>query len=154
MNERKWRRPSAALVVAMISLFVALGGTAGAVVTAAVPLAKRALMADNARKVGGQTATQIAAQAAQQPGPASTAAGLVTVKTGTWSLGPDAQGDFTVTCDAGQKAVGGGWDDPSGWAHAWDDRPTSDGSGWRVFMTTASSAPGAQSGGLYAVCLR
>ena len=31
----------AALVVAMIALFVALGGTAGAVVTAAVPLAKR-----------------------------------------------------------------------------------------------------------------
>ena len=47
------KRPSAALIVAMIALFVALGGTAGAVVTAAVPLAKRALIADNAKKLNG-----------------------------------------------------------------------------------------------------
>lgn len=154
MNERGSRRSTAALVVAMISLFVALGGTAGAVVTAAVPLAKRALVADNAKKLGGQSAAQIAEQAAAQPGPASTAAGLVTVKTGTWSLGPNAQGDFTVTCDSGQKALGGGWDDPGGWAHAWDDRPASDGTGWRMFITMSSNAPGTQTGGLYALCLR
>ena len=52
MNLRM-KRPSPAFVVAMVALFVALGGTAGAVVTAAVPLAKRALVADNAKKVGG-----------------------------------------------------------------------------------------------------
>ena len=52
MNAWK-KRPSAAFVVAMIALFVALGGTAGAVVSAAVPLAKRALVADNAKKLGG-----------------------------------------------------------------------------------------------------
>jgi hypothetical protein len=158
MNERKTMRPSAALVVATISLFVALSGTAGAVVSAAVPLAKRALVADNAKKLGGQTAAQIATQAATkaaaQPGPASTAAGLVVLKTGTWSLGPDGENDFTVTCDAGQKAVGGGWEDPGGWTHSWDDRPTSDGSGWRIYLTTGAGAPGSQSGGLYAVCLR
>ena len=51
MNGLKKRRPSPALVVATIALFVALGGSAGAVVTAAVPLAKRALVADNAKKV-------------------------------------------------------------------------------------------------------
>ena len=55
MNLRM-KRPSPAFVVAMVALFVALGGTAGAVVTAAVPLAKRALVADNAKKVGGLTA--------------------------------------------------------------------------------------------------
>ena len=42
MNALKMKRPSPAFVVAMVALFVALGGTAGAVVNAAVPLAKRA----------------------------------------------------------------------------------------------------------------
>ena len=154
MNGLKMRRPTPALVIAMIALFVALGGTAGAVVTAAVPLAKRALVADNAKKVGGQTPAQIAQQAAAQPGPASTAAGLVTVKTGSWSNSAGSGNDFTVACDSGQKVVGGGWDDPAGWSHSWDDRPTSDGAGWHVYVSTGDSAPGSQSGGLYAVCLR
>ena len=158
MNERSSKRSTAALVVAMLSFFVALSGTAGAVVSAAVPLAKRALVADNAKKVAGQTPAQIAQQAAQQaaaqPGPASTAAGLVTVKTGSWSNGAGSGNDFTVTCDTGQKAVGGGWDDPAGWSHSWDDRPTSDGAGWHIYVSTGPSAPGTQSGGLYAVCLR
>ena len=162
MNVRRMKRPSPALVVATVALFVALGGTAGAVVTAAVPLAKRALTADNAKKLGGQTSSQIVSQAASQavfqasqaPGPASTAAGLVAIKRGTWSLGPDGNADFTVTCDSGQKAIGGGWDDPSGWAHSWDDRPTGDGTGWAMYITVDNGAPGAQSGGLYAVCLK
>jgi len=154
MNGWKAKRPSPALVVATVALFVALGGTAGAVASQAVPLAKRALVADNAKKLGGQTSQQIAEQAAQLPGPASSAAGLVSIKTATWSLGPSGNADFTVTCDAGLKAVGGGWDDPQGWAHAWDDRPTADGSGWRVYVSVPSNAPGGQSGGLYAVCIR
>ena len=58
-----------------------------------------------------------------------------------------------VSCDAGQKAIGGGWDDPGGWAHGWDDRAAPDGTGWRLYLTT-DNAPGTQSGGLYAVCLR
>jgi hypothetical protein len=157
------KRPSPAFVVAMIALSVALGGTAGAVVTAAVPLAKRALTADkakvatvaeNAKKLGGQTSQQIVSQASQLPGPASSAAGLVTIKTGTWSLAPDGQSDFAVVCDSPQKAIAGGWDDQSGWAHAWDDRPTSDGNGWRMYMTVSAGAPGPQSGGLYAVCIK
>jgi hypothetical protein len=154
MNVQQMKRPSPAFVVAMIALFVALGGTAGAVVAQAVPLAKRALVADNAKKIGGQTASQIVSQASQAPGPASSAAGLVVIKSGTWSLGPDGNADFMVTCDSGQKAIGGGWDDPSGWAHAWDDRPTPDGTGWRMYISVSDTAPGTQSGGLYAVCLR
>jgi hypothetical protein len=148
------KRPSPAFVVAMIALFVALGGTAGAVAVQAVPLAKRALTADNAKKLGGQTQSQLVSQAASLPGPASTAAGLVSIKIGTWSLGPTGAADFTVTCDSGQKAIGGGWDDPQGWTHAWDDRPSADGSGWKVYLTVSDSAPSSQSGGLYAVCLR
>ena len=89
MNVTRIKRPSPAFVVAMIALFVALGGTAGAVATQAVPLAKRALVAENAKKLGGQTVAQIAAQATAKavrqspaaPGPASTAAGLVVIKT-------------------------------------------------------------------------
>ncbi len=49
MDSRRTRRPSPALVVAVIALFVALGGTADAVISAAVPLAKRALVADKAK---------------------------------------------------------------------------------------------------------
>src|SRR6188508_3818949 len=111
------KRPSAALVVAMLALFVALGGTAGAVVTAAVPLAKRALVADNAKKVGGQTAAQVAAQGAKAavalspPGAreASTAVGLVSTKSQTGQLGPGAAQAFQVVCDTGQKVLSGGF---------------------------------------------
>ncbi len=50
---RKLRLPSPAMAVALAALFVALSGTA---VAAGVPaLAKRALVADNAKKLGGQT---------------------------------------------------------------------------------------------------
>ena len=95
---RKFRLPSPAMAVALAALFVGLSGTA---VAAGVPaLAKRALVADNAKKLGGQTSAQLlatantaakasataaATAAAQQPGPASTAVGLVTVKTAPFS---------------------------------------------------------------------
>ncbi len=70
----------------MLALFIALSGTA--VAAGIVPLAKRALnadkakQADNAKKVGGQTAAAIITQAAQTPGPAGTAAGLVSTQAG------------------------------------------------------------------------
>jgi len=171
MNVRRMKRPSPALVVAMVALFVALGGTAGAVVTAAVPLAKRALtadkaktalVADNAKKLGGQTSSQIASQAAEQavskasqvPGPASTAAGLVAIKTGTWSLNPRGGGNFTVMCDAGQRVVAGGWADPGDYSSSYQSLPTGDGSGWTTNIWTSGSAPGAQSGTIYAICIK
>jgi hypothetical protein len=151
------------MAVALAALFVALSGTA---VAAGVPgLAKRALVADNAKKLGGQSPSALlatakqaaeasASAAAQQPGPASTAAGLVSVKTGSWNLNPNSEADFTIACDAGAKAVGGGWDDPRGFGHGWDSRPSADGSSWRVYITMSANAPGGQSGTLYAVCLK
>jgi hypothetical protein len=167
------RPPSPAMAVALVALFVALSGTAFAVGNAVVPLAKRALTADNAKvanlakkatiagnaqKLGGQDAAALArqavAQASQAPGPASTAAGLITVKTATWSVGPGNENDFVVACDAGQKAVAGGWEDASGWAHPWDTRPTADGTGWHTLVSVASEAPGPQSGTVYAICLK
>jgi hypothetical protein len=171
------RPPSPAMAVALVALFVALSGTAFAVGSAIVPLAKRALTADNAKvanlakeatvadsakKLGTQNAaalvqqavSQALAQASKAPGPASTAAGLVTVKTAPWSVGAGAGGEFVATCDAGQKAVAGGWEDPGGWGHPWDTRPTPDGTGWRTWVTVSSQAPGTQSGTVYAICLK
>jgi len=149
------RRLSPAFVVAMIALFVALGGTAGAVATQAVPLAKRALTADNAKKLGGRTSAQIvsqAARAAQAPGPASTASGLVTVKTAPFALPAGEQGEFSATCDAGQKAVGGGYDNPAGTAFSFDTRPTSNGGAWSVYLVASDAS--AAIGSVFAVCLR
>jgi hypothetical protein len=147
------KRPSAGLVVAMIALFVALGGTAGAVVTAAVPLAKRALVADNAKKLAGQTPSQIVSQAASAPGPASTAAGLVSVKTAPFALSANGQGSFTATCDAGQKAIGGGYANPVGTAFSVDTGPTSDGSGWTIYLLEGSGNSVA-AGLIQAICLK
>jgi hypothetical protein len=111
------RRPSTALVIAMIALFVALGGTAGAVVTAAVPLAKRALVADNAKKLEGKSAAQIGAAAAaaalsQSPAgarPASSTAGLTVIKSVSAGSVPSATiHEMQISCDSGQTAVAGG----------------------------------------------
>jgi hypothetical protein len=122
---RKFRLPSPALVVACVALFVALVGTATAVTVATVPpLAKRALVAENSKRLGGKTTAQLlvttkaqadqAAKAAAQaaasaPGPASTTAGLTSIK--TLSLGglpPGAVATRQVACDPGQTAIGGG----------------------------------------------
>jgi hypothetical protein len=146
------RRLTPAFVVALIALFVALGGTAGAVATQAVPLAKRALTADNAKKLGGQTSAQIAARAAQAPGPASSANGLVTVKTAPFALPAGDQGEFSATCDAGQKAIGGGYDNPAGTAFSFDTRPTSNGTSWSVYLVADDSS--AAIGSVFAVCLK
>ncbi len=102
------------MVVALIALFVALTGSANAISDAVVPLAKRALVSDNAKKLNGQTASAIAAQAANaasdKPGPASSAAGLVVLK--SQSAGQIPANDFkelgTLSCDSGQKIMGGG----------------------------------------------
>jgi hypothetical protein len=147
-------RLSPAMVVALLALFVALSGTA--VAAGIVPLAKRALVADNAKKVGGSSLAQLTAaaqQAASQPGPASTANSLITIKTAPWSLNGGAQNNFTTPCDAGQKAISGGFDNPSGDALGFDTRPTADGSGWQLYLVNLSSSAGA-SGTVYAVCLK
>jgi hypothetical protein len=183
---RKLCRPSPALVVASLALFVALTGTA--VSAGIVPLAKRARVADNAKKLGGKTRAQIVAtpgpattlggktadeiaatpgpadtlngksadQIAATPGPASTAAGLVTERTAAWSLGPDAEGDFAVSCASGEKVVGGGYDDSTlGNAPALvlESRPSADATAWRVYLANLSSS-NTSSGAVFALCLK
>ena len=75
------------------------------------------------------------------------------MKTVSWTLNPGQESDFTATCDPGQKAISGGFDDPQGSALSADTRPTPDGGSWRVYLFDLSSTAGA-SGSVYAVCLR
>jgi hypothetical protein len=159
MNALRLKRPSPAFVVAMVALFVALGGTAGAVVTQAVPLAKRALLADNAKKVGGQTPSQIVSQAARQaalsPGPASTAAGIVTVK--TQAVGTLADDNtvhpFRISCDAGQKVISGGLYSSNNVIGAYDSYPA-DAATWELTISHNGSDPAPANVSIYAVCIK
>jgi len=154
------KRPSAGLVVAMIALFVALGGTAGAVVTAAVPLAKRALVADNAKKLGGQTAPQIAALGAKAavtlspPGAreASTAVGLVSTKTQSAQLGAGAAQLYQVACDTGQKVLSGGFIADNAVIIAVGNGPVSD-TTWGIGLLNLDDAAPANAN-LYAICIK
>ena len=153
------KRPSPALVIAMVALFVALGGTAGAVVTVAVPLAKRALVSDNSKKLNGFTANQIASAAIAVavkespagPRPAASAAGLVTIKTDTGTLAADGRSEFSIGCDAGQKAVGGGFSS-DGAVYNFGSYPGSDGS-WKLYLANGSTTAAANIT-LYASCLK
>ena len=159
MNALRIKRPSTAFVVAMVALFVALGGTAGAVVTAAVPLAKRALVADNAKKLNGVTAGQLGSAAVQlalkeSPAgsrPASTAAGLVATKTQSGSVGAGAAQAFTVACDTGQKVLGGGFSS-TGFLLGLASYPSNE-STWSILVANLDDAAAATVNA-YATCIK
>ena len=159
------RMPSPALVVAAVALIVALTGTA--VAQNVVPLAARAKVADNAKKLGGKTPAQVARMPgpatllngktadaiAATPGPASAVASLVTYKTANRTLEPGVIVDTTTTCDAGQKAISGGFQGPAdNLVTTFDSRPSTDGLSWRLRL--ASYSPENASVTLVAVCLK
>jgi hypothetical protein len=144
------RLPSPSLAIALLALFISLSGTAVAA-GVVVPLAKRALNADNAKKLQGKTPAQVAALAAAPT--VTSVAPLSVVKTVPWTLAAGEQKDFTITCDAGQKAISGGWDDPSNNGITFDSRPTPDGGSWKTYVLNTSKTAGA-AGTLYAVCLK
>ncbi|MCC6224641.1 MAG: hypothetical protein IT201_14250 [Thermoleophilia bacterium] len=145
---RRLSPPSPAMVVALVALFLSLGGVAVAT-TAIVPLAKRALTADNAKKLEKQTLAQVVAT----PGPASSATGLVRVTSRNVTLAAGAEGYFDTSCDSGQRAVSGGLEWVSGNGSWWwsDSIPSADGTGWRTWLDSDSSSPIVFR--LYAVCL-
>jgi hypothetical protein len=145
MRGRRLHPPSPALVVAVLALFAALSGTA--VAAGIVPVAKRALVADNAKKLGGETAAQVASA----PGPASSISAIVAVKTAAWSLTANNGGDFTATCDPGARALAGGYDNPAGTVLALDTRPTAGDAAWSVYLANVSDTDSA-SGSVYVVC--
>ncbi len=141
----KSRRLSPALVIALVALFVSMSGTA--VAAGVVPLAKRALFANNAGKLQGKSVRQISAL----PGPASTAASLVSSASSPFSLAPEEEKDFSAQCPAGAKAVSGGFTSPNV-VLASDTHPTSDGAGWTVYLINLSASASA-AGNVQAVCV-
>jgi hypothetical protein len=151
MNGRKL--PGPAIVIAVLALFVSLSGTA--VAAGVVPLAKRALsadkakQADNAKKLGGETAAAIVARAAQTPGPAGTAAGLVSAKQASDSLAAQTGREFVIACDGGKKVISGGFAS-DGSVITFDSRPISD-STWGIYLMNIGDGNAGVT--LYAVCL-
>ena len=174
---RKLRLPSPAMCVALLALVIASTGTA--IAADVVPLAKRALTADkakvatNAQKLNGRTATQIAAtpgpatdaatlngqsaaQIASTPGPAtSLPTGTITYRTQSWSISTEkGSARDTANCLAGEKVIGGGYDEAEGIVLAIKDHPLPDGSGWRVHLFAESGDDLPASGSFWAVCLK
>jgi hypothetical protein len=159
----KLRRPSPALVVAVVALFMSVSGTAYA--AGVVPLAKRALFANNAGKLQGKTVRQIAdipgsatdlnglveEDLAAMPSPASTASALVTVNTAPFALAPGEQKDFSAQCPGNAKALSGGFTSPNH-VLSEDSRPTPSGNGWTLYLVNMSSGSSA-TGDVQVVCL-
>jgi xanthosine utilization system XapX-like protein len=149
----KVRKPSPALVVALVALFVSLSGTA--VAAGVVPLAKRALtadkakVADNAKKLEGQAAAKLLQRAAQMPGPASSVAGLLSTKQASDSVAPDSGREIVIACDSGKKVVSGGYA-TAGNVLGFDSRPISD-TAWSLYLLNLGDAAAAVT--LYAVCI-
>jgi hypothetical protein len=163
MSERTRRRlPSPALVIACIALVVALSGTA--VAAGIVANARHANRADialhalNSDKLQGKTAIQIAAAAAQAgaqlPGPASSAAGLVSLKTQSGGqIAPQALSTLVISCDGGAKALSAGYSsDAPGALIMFEESPSSD-TTWALRIANLDDQA-AHSVTLYAVCLK
>jgi hypothetical protein len=157
------RRPSPALVVAVVALFMSISGTA--VAAGVVPVAKRALFANNAANLQGRSARQVAAlpgpatylngmtaeEIAGMPSPANTASGLVTTSSAPFALAPDEQKDFSAQCPAGAKAISGGFTTPND-VFAADTRPNASGTGWTLYLMNQSDYASA-TGNVQVVCL-
>jgi hypothetical protein len=164
----KLRKPSPAMVVAMIALFAALTGGAIAAQQAIPPLAKnathaknadhakladRATSAANALKVGGKTAAQIVASVPAPP-PVSSVASLASSVPVNYSLNVQAEQNVTATCPAGSKAMGGGFTNPTAaLVLSAGSAPTADGAGWTEDLINLSSTTAA-SGQVFVTCLK
>jgi hypothetical protein len=159
--------PSPAMVVALLALLVALGGTA--IAANVVPLANHARVADNAKKLQGKNPAQLAAmpspattldgktadQIADTPGPASTIADTIVVKTESATVEGFGTTDASVECSAGQKAIAGGWETPSeaaGSLFGFDSRPSSNGAAWKLRLASATDVDVQVT--LYAICVK
>jgi hypothetical protein len=156
----KLRKPSPALVVALIALFVALGGSA--VAAGIVPharLADHAKVADkattaakagvaaNSLKLNGQTAAQIVASVPAPPAPTVTSvASLASVVSAPFTLNAQTEANVTATCPAGSKAVGGGFNNPTNaLVIEAGSSPTADGTGWvedLINLSTSTTGTG------------
>jgi hypothetical protein len=133
---RKIHRPSTATVIALLALFVALSGRrrrCGSACGALRPTTP---------KPPGKTVTQLLAvpekkavdsdtvdrmHASGGTSPATSAGGLVAIKTAPWTINPKSYSPATVTCDADLKAIMAA-ERPGGGA-AYESYPTAAGDG-------------------------
>ncbi len=170
---RTIRHPSPATVIALLALFIAMSGTA--VAAGVVPVAKRALIADNAKKVQGKTVSQLLAHEQQPakkalesdkidgmhaqdvaalPGPASSATGLMVIK--TQSAGQVADDGrthpFSISCDAGQYVQSAGFS-ADNVVVAFESYPMS-ASTWSMDLAHMGANPAPANVTLYAVCIK
>lgn len=141
------RKPTPELVIAVLALVVALAGTANAVVDAAVPLARRALVAENAKKLNGQTARQVA----RIPGPASTAAGVITTRSKAVLISPGPANFFTIDCNLDEKVIGAGYESNAAVLNLVLFHPTTERT-WRMGFLNLDDKVATTT--LYAICIR
>ncbi len=138
----KIRLPSPAAVLAAIALFVALSGTA-----VAAGIVAKAKFALNAGKLQGQTAAQVAAL----PGPASAAVDLVATRSTSISIPANAARVLTIACQAGEKALSGGYT-TNGVVLSASTAPSSDGASWQMALVNIGDSTA--TGTAYAVCVK
>jgi len=170
MRRIRLPRPSPALVISLIALFVALSGTAYAVTI--VPRALLANRALNANKLQGLTANQVAAKPGpasdvggktpeqifqllqSTPGPASSIKEHLSIESAGWSVNPNQHVRTTASCKPGRRAVGGGFDTAFGLPMVLDSNPTADGTGWQVEVFVVAEGPTqvAAGGSAWVVC--
>jgi hypothetical protein len=127
--------PSPAFVLALLALLVALSGTA--VAAGIVPVAKRALVALAQTK---------------------SVSSFITLKQGLFSMpkAPNSGGaatlDLTLPCDAGQKAISGGFQFSQAPSYLDESGPTADGKAWHLLIENDSTADGSF-GNTYVICV-
>jgi len=141
------RKPTPELFIAVLALFVALAGTANAVVDAAVPLARRALLADNAKRLNGQTALKVASI----PGPASTATAVVTTRAKAVVITTGSANYFTIDCQPNEKVLSGGYASNAAVLNLILSHPTTEHT-WRMGFVNVDNKNAITT--LYAVCIR
>jgi hypothetical protein len=177
------RRELPAVVISMIALFVLFANTGLAAQVPSLArralnadhakVANTAKKANNALKLNGATASQIAAlpgpgtdaqtlnglsaaQIAGLPGPTgSLASSLFTYRQDSFELSKEgARSRVTAKCQAGEKAIAGGWEFTDGAAYVLNDQPEPDGSGWKFLIWGESGNNLAAVGYVWAVCAK
>ena len=112
-----------------------------------MPLARRALVAENAKKLNGQTARGVA----NIPGPTSTAAGVISTRTKAVVISPGSADYFTIDCDPNEKVIAGGYSSTAYVLNLVLSHPLSERT-WR--MGFANFDDKVATATLYATCIR
>lgn len=165
-NRTRRRAPSAATWIAIAALMVALGGTATAaktligskdIATGAIKARHLAPGAVTLAKVAPAARASLRGASGPQ-GPAGPAGGfdpnkLTRVVGVTVTVLPGNVGTAAVTCPAGQKVTGGGFQTDGFQETVYASAPTIDGTGWIVFLDNTAALVTDLLGAAYALCV-